>query len=305
MSTNSSRLTRFAKRLKPKKEGEPEAQSGRHSPDGPTTPLVVSETLVCDAETSRARKRPLSEIQSAITVASAAQEISNPSSNHVAQAQVPPSVLPITVAQAGPAHTDPRAKAPQSATESVVQQDSNLSQKLWNDAYDCLEKDNVKLVEAYKNTLAEVLVDEYFKDLNAKTASDTSITRAGDASAELKNRNARTLDNLKHPKANSAARVSDSVDRRDLKAKILDELKVPAKRQMHMEKLVKEGQAKIEKVSKITKGVGNLAKAILQAKPVVDIVLQIPQAAPAALPWAGVCVGLQVSNHHFLAWFSY
>lgn len=155
--------------------------------------------------------------------------------------------------------------------QSGIQRGPNLSQKLWNDAYDLLNMDTAELVEAYRNTLAEVLVDEYLKDLKAKKATDTSATGASDVSAE----------------------------RKDIKAKILDELKDPAKRQMHMEKLVKEGQAKVDKASKITKGVGDFAKAILQAKPVVDIVLQIPQAAPAALPWAGVCVGLQVSNHHF------
>jgi hypothetical protein len=92
-----------------------------------------------------------------------------------------------------------------------------------------------------------------------------------------------------------------SAERKDLKAKILDELKNPTERQKLMKKLVEEGQAKVEKPSKITKGVGDFADAILSAKPVVDIVLQIPQAAPAALPWAGVCIGLRVSNHHFLA----
>ena len=73
------------------------------------------------------------------------------------------------------------------------------------------------------------------------------------------------------------------------------ELKVPAKRQKYMEDLVKEGLAKISTASKITKGVGDVAQFILSAKGMIDAAIQsIPQ---AALPWAGVCVGLQVSSH--------
>ena len=73
------------------------------------------------------------------------------------------------------------------------------------------------------------------------------------------------------------------------------ELKVPAKRQKYMEDLVKEGLAKISTASKIKKGVGDVAQFILSAKGMIDAAIQnIPQ---AALPWAGVCVGLQVSSH--------
>jgi hypothetical protein len=73
------------------------------------------------------------------------------------------------------------------------------------------------------------------------------------------------------------------------------ELKAPAKRQKYMGDLVKEGRAKIYTSSKITKGVGDVAQFILSAKGMIDAAIQnIPQ---AALPWAGVCVGLHVSSH--------
>jgi N-terminal domain of NWD NACHT-NTPase len=73
------------------------------------------------------------------------------------------------------------------------------------------------------------------------------------------------------------------------------ELKDPTKRQMHMTKLLEEGQAKVFTASNITKGVGDVAQFILSTKGLVDLAIQnIPQ---AALPWAGVCVGLQVSTH--------
>jgi hypothetical protein len=73
------------------------------------------------------------------------------------------------------------------------------------------------------------------------------------------------------------------------------ELKDPTKRQMHMKKLLEEGRAKVSTASKITKEVGNVAKFILSAKGMIDLAVKgNPQ---AALPWAGVCIGFQVSNH--------
>ncbi|KAL2015568.1 hypothetical protein VTK56DRAFT_5217 [Thermocarpiscus australiensis] len=70
------------------------------------------------------------------------------------------------------------------------------------------------------------------------------------------------------------------------------ELKDPVQRQTYMRELVEKGQAKISTPSKITKGVGDVAQFILSAKPIIDSAIQnIPQ---AALPWAGVCVGLQI-----------
>ncbi|KAK3934043.1 hypothetical protein QBC46DRAFT_429380 [Diplogelasinospora grovesii] len=72
-------------------------------------------------------------------------------------------------------------------------------------------------------------------------------------------------------------------------------LKDPAMRQEHMKELVQKGQEKISKAAKITAGVGDVADFILSAKKMVDTVLQtVPHAAPAALPWAGVCIGLQI-----------
>lgn len=79
------------------------------------------------------------------------------------------------------------------------------------------------------------------------------------------------------------------------------ELEDPTTRQKHMRKLVQNGQEKISKASRITTGVGDVANFVLSAKEMVDLVLKsVPQAAPAALPWAGVCLGLQVSNHSSL-----
>ena len=72
------------------------------------------------------------------------------------------------------------------------------------------------------------------------------------------------------------------------------EPKDPTERQKHMRRLVEEGQARVATTAKITKGVGDVAQFVLSAKAMIDLAIQnIPQ---AALPWAGVCIGLQVSN---------
>jgi len=180
------------------------------------------------------------------------------------------------------ANADVDTKGPQPATESGAQQESPLSQKLWNEAYDSLEKDDNKLVNAYVEALTKFLKDE--------KATDTSATGASDASVENKD--------LKAKKAadTSTAEVID----------ISAELKDPTKRQEYMKKLVIKGKAKVENASKISKAVGDIAESFLKAKPMIDLAIQnIPQAAPAALPWAGVCMGLQVSSRPLPALFPY
>ncbi|KAJ2997492.1 hypothetical protein NUW58_g638 [Xylaria curta] len=75
----------------------------------------------------------------------------------------------------------------------------------------------------------------------------------------------------------------------------LVEMKDPIKRQKHMRELVQKGQQRIEKASKIATKVGGVADFILSSKGMVDLTLQsVPQAAPAALPWAGICLGLEI-----------
>lgn len=73
------------------------------------------------------------------------------------------------------------------------------------------------------------------------------------------------------------------------------QLQSPTTRQEYLKKLVSDGQKKIETSSKIKMAVGDVAQFILSAKGMIDLAVQsIPQ---AALPWAGVCIGLQVSSH--------
>ncbi|CAK7240409.1 MAG: hypothetical protein STHCBS139747_001848 [Sporothrix thermara] len=59
--------------------------------------------------------------------------------------------------------------------------------------------------------------------------------------------------------------------------------------------LVKSGQEKIRKASKAAELAGSFAENILLIKPMGDFLIEnIPQAAPAAIPWACVCMALEM-----------
>ncbi|PNP46434.1 hypothetical protein THARTR1_10756 [Trichoderma harzianum] len=77
-------------------------------------------------------------------------------------------------------------------------------------------------------------------------------------------------------------------------AQVLTHLNDQTKRQDFMRKLMEEGQARLSTASNIMTGVGAVAEFIVSIKGLVDAAVQnIPQ---AALPWAGVCIGLQVNT---------
>lgn len=64
-------------------------------------------------------------------------------------------------------------------------------------------------------------------------------------------------------------------------------------RQSLMKKTLESGRKKIFKSSKVTNAVGGASGFVLKFKSVIDLAVGTnPQ---AALPWAGVCIGLQVS----------
>ena len=71
------------------------------------------------------------------------------------------------------------------------------------------------------------------------------------------------------------------------------EMETPFQRQASMKAAINRGKAKIETSDKITNATGEVVSFINKFKGVVDVAVSSnPQ---AALPWAGVCVGLQVS----------
>lgn len=76
----------------------------------------------------------------------------------------------------------------------------------------------------------------------------------------------------------------------DVSAEMYD----PVKREETMLKLVESGRRRAEKSAKATERLGAFADGILQCKSLVDLAISsVPQ---AAIPWAGVCIGLQVST---------
>jgi N-terminal domain of NWD NACHT-NTPase len=64
---------------------------------------------------------------------------------------------------------------------------------------------------------------------------------------------------------------------------------------MYMKKLLEDGQVKVFIVSNIVKGVCDVAQFILSAKGIVDLAIQ--NILQAALPWASIYIGLQVSTY--------
>jgi hypothetical protein len=79
---------------------------------------------------------------------------------------------------------------------------------------------------------------------------------------------------------------------------LLAEMKDPIKWQKQMRELVQKGQERISS-SKITAKVGGIADFILSFREIADLIVKgVPQAAPAALPWAGACLLLEVSKRY-------
>ena len=244
-------------------------------------------------------------------------------SNNVTESRVPSSSPPVTDAgvtlptadaavkepyqsvttstQETPEGPKPGAKESQPATESP---DLLTSQKIWNKAYEDLEKDNdtKELVDCYMIILTTFL--------KAKKAPDTSASGASDVLAELNDPTKREVHREELVKLNEpikremhiAELVKSYMTHKkapDTSASgvidISDELKDPIKGRMNMEELVEEGLKKVSMAMKIAKGVGVVPELIISAKEVIDPAIgNIPQ---AALPWAGICIGLQVSTH--------
>jgi hypothetical protein len=75
---------------------------------------------------------------------------------------------------------------------------------------------------------------------------------------------------------------------------LLPDMNDPIRIQAMLKDAIKAGQAKIAKVGKAMNVVGNVVDLVNRFKGVIDVAVKAnPQ---AALPWAGVCIGLQVGS---------
>jgi transposase-like protein len=73
---------------------------------------------------------------------------------------------------------------------------------------------------------------------------------------------------------------------------IMRDMNDPIRRQAILKDSIKAGQARIARVQKATNVVGGVVELINRFKGVIDVAVKAnPQ---VALPWAGVCIGLQV-----------
>ncbi|CAM6002682.1 unnamed protein product [Sphagnum balticum] len=80
-------------------------------------------------------------------------------------------------------------------------------------------------------------------------------------------------------------------------AEVLAVLNDRSKRQAFMDVVVTVGQKRIKTAENVSNVIGTISNAILSTKPAVDFVTSsVPQAAPAAIPWAGACIGLQMRS---------
>ena len=68
-------------------------------------------------------------------------------------------------------------------------------------------------------------------------------------------------------------------------------------RERHLSLLLQKGQEKTAKSAKVSGVIGTIADTILKLKLIGDFAVSIPAAACAAIPWAGVCIGLEMLSN--------
>ncbi|CAI7665568.1 unnamed protein product [Penicillium pancosmium] len=145
-----------------------------------------------------------------------------------------------------PNESSNNAEAPKQEMPAKAQDKSelNISQKVWNRAYDELAES-----EATKS-----LVEDYMMAVQKANKPDEDVPMST------------IKDNM--------AKMDSQVDRENI-----------------LRNTVQSGKEKIYKSTKLTNAVGGVSEFVLKFKSVIDLAVGTnPQ---AALPWAGVCIGLQ------------
>ena len=177
-----------------------------------------------------------------------AQQMQHASPTNAEPSEQVPKVPPATQTDAHLVASNTEAK---DAPKPNAQKTLNISEKLWNEAYELIQKDEKELAEFYVATLRASFEEEGGK------AKEISVAEAVEISAKLNDRTTR---------------------------------------KEYLNELLTKGQEKVKKTSQFSKILGDVAGGILKLQPVMDIVTSVPQAAVVALPWAGVCIGLQVKQ---------
>ncbi|UKZ96625.1 uncharacterized protein TrAFT101_011403 [Trichoderma asperellum] len=208
-------------------------------------------------------------------------------SSDLTELHIPPTSLPVNEVTTGLSSTEPHF----TTTAAQVVPDATLSCATETDVPSIILHITEPSAEANPGSTERQLATEFTEEQTPGLSISQRLWNAAYDSlegnkdtAKLAKSYAKTL--TKILKAEKDFGVSVSED------DISTELKDPIKRQEYMKKLVNEGQKKAATSSKILSTVGDVAQFIISAKGMIDAAIQnIPQ---AALPWAGVCMGLQI-----------
>lgn len=138
---------------------------------------------------------------------------------------------------------------------------ADRSVEFWNDAYDHLEagEETVTIVNAYKETLAEILTDEKLEQLEE--------TKLATHSSAPKDQEGRTGGERRHGVSRlwKGRTEENPAVREDIKVEMLKGLNDRTSRPDYMARFVRDGKSKVAKASKRMEQVSAIAETVLAA----------------------------------------